>query len=497
MEELSAKHEGWTPPDPIQFRDSIEMEGQRLDYLVTTEFLPTYDDCGKVNAWWYCTSYSKPGEDPAGRPVTFAFNGGPGSASMYLHIGALGPKILLPGDDLGLTMPRPPYQLQDNANTLLDLTDLVFIDPVGTGFSRAPDWEKAKAFWGVQQDIDSVAEFIRVWLTRKNRWESPLFVVGESYGGVRGGGLMAKLQDLGVMPLGFIAVSPALTYLGLNSSPMNDHQFIHTLPPMAATAWYHKKLDQDLLELSVREITEMAHQWATTEYLTMLWRGENRLSADEYEHCVMELHRFTGLDPDDIRQMRLRIPYRKFATMLLKDRRCWTSIYDSRLTTPGQTLDYNEDPHIFQLACAYTSAFFAYFRQRGAAMPEERSYLVSNRDIGPNWDHASGYDCLPGEKPGRGGGYTSTVESLAKAMRRCPFLKVFVGAGYFDIHCSAEAGAYGLDHMDIPRELLENNIIRKMYFGGHMYYSNPQEHRRFKTDMIDFYGAALEGRPVE
>lgn len=491
MEEIQKEEKqtwNWVPPAPASFADSMVLDGRTLDYQATVEFLPTYDNNDNINAWWYCTSYVLPNSDLCRRPVTFAFNGGPGSASLYIHIGALGPKTVSAGDDTGLTMPVPPYQMSDNPGTLLDLTDLVFIDPVGTGYSRAESWDKAKAFWGVQQDIDSVAEFIRVWLTRHNRWQSPLFIIGESYGGVRGGGLLAKLQDLGMMPLGFVAVSPALTYQGLNTDFMNDHQYIHTLPPMAAAAWFHQKLDKDLEKMSVEEVTRQASEWACTEYLAFLWRGENCLNHEEYEHCVAQLHRFTGIDPSDIRSMRLRIPYRRFAALLLKDERRWASIYDARMTTPGTLQDNAEDPHLFQLACAYESAFHAYF---GSHMPmENRRYFVASNQASQNWDHTTGYDAIPGEKKPRGGGYVSTAESMARAMRREPFLKIFVAAGYFDIHCTAEAGKYALSHMDISPALFKN-ITHRMYFGGHMFYSNPQERLRFKQDIKHFYNDAL------
>lgn len=461
---------------------SMEIDGRKLEYTATAGFLPGYGERDEITSHWFYVSYQVMAEGTKKRPITFVFNGGPGSASLLLHIGALGPRTL-PMPNQGLDLPRPPYILQNNAQSILDLTDLVFIDPIGTGFSRARDADRAKDFWGVKQDVNSVAEFIRVYLTRYRRWNSPLFILGESYGGLRGAGLATRLQDLGMMPSGLIFVSPAMNMGDLAMGTGHDRLFLHTLPTLAATAWYHRKLDSTLLREPVEKVMEAAREWVNGEYLSMLWKGNHSLSAQEHQHAVDRLTHFTGLPREEIVRENLRVPFRHFAARLFGEERRFCSIYDGRMTTPGTSQTNYEDPCGFQLVTTYMSAFSDYLAEELGFLLE-REYYMSSDSVSSNWDYSTGI-----ENP-KGGGYAGTLGSLACAMRRCPFLKVFVGAGYFDLHCCIDSDIYELGHLDIPKDRMDNITVRG-YFGGHMFYSNPEAHARFRKDLVAFYAEAL------
>lgn len=482
-------------PDPntllersCRAEDHINGPEGRLDYTVTAEYLPLYDDDSQTRALCFCTSYVKKGSSDKKRPVTFAFNGKPGTSSLYLHTACLAPKTLRQ-TGTGVKMPQPPFVLSDNPHTILDFTDLVFIDPVGTGFSRGSTWKDAERYFGVRQDVAGVAEFIRVWLARYGRGSSPLFVLGESYGGLRGCGLVLKLQDLNILPQGFIAISPALSYGELNTTMLLEHHLVHTLPAMTAAAWYHKKLDGDLLVRPLEDVREEARNWATSDYLTFLWKG-CEAGPEECTSCMEKLRRYTGLKNEDIEGMNLRILHRRFAALLLKDQGKVLSIFDSRLTTSGRDYDGTADPHTFSLAAACNAAFFDYFGTR-FQFPESHEYFVSNqRIVGAKWDFSSGYEQTSTGTPTRAGGYASLLGDLCKAMRRDPTLKFFTGAGIFDIHCCLDTSRYCISHMDLP-EALRENITFKSYWGGHMYYTNPEAHATFREDLKSFYDSAI------
>jgi len=248
----------------------ITLDGKIVSYRATTGFLPCYNEKGEKTAHMFYTAYTKtPDEKTSTRPLTIAFNGGPGSSSIYLHMAAFGPKVVPLGNGIDLT--RPPYRIVDNKNTLLDITDLVFVDPVGTGFSETIQQDDDKLFWGVEEDIEAMAEFIRLYLTRNERWESPLFIAGESYGGIRAGGLSAHLQDMGIYPTGIILISPALSYTSLIDVPGNDIPYIHNVSAMAAAAWYQQKIDILYRETNLDNLLQEVRSWSEEEYARALW----------------------------------------------------------------------------------------------------------------------------------------------------------------------------------------------------------------------------------
>ena len=474
------------PPQAAE--DQIVLEGRTLKYTVTAEEIPVYNDQGEEQALSFCAGYTLK-EGGAGRPVTFAFNGKPGTSTLYLHMAGLAPKTYsLTGT--GTDAPQRPFQVSANAGTIMDFSDIVFIDPPGTGFSRVTNHERERQYYGVRQDVDAMARIIRAWLVRHGRFASPVFILGESYGGLRGSGLVLKLQQMHIMPSGFIAVSPALSYGELHTSMLYEHHLVHTIPAMTAAAWYHKKLDAALLARPMEDVRAEAARWAQSEYLAFLWKG---CEAPESERrAVLEkLHCYTGLKWEDLEARGLRLNDKQFAGLLLADDGLVTSYFDSRLTHPGRAFDANTDSQTYNMSAACYTAFYEYFG-RMMKLPENYDYRAYNPEVdGGKWDFASGY--LPtstGAYP-RAGGFASLLGDLCTAMKMDPHLKFFACAGHFDLHCSIDTTLYCIRHMDIP-DFLRKNITFRSYLGGHMFYSNPQAHLLFRRDLREFYAAALK-----
>ena len=464
--------------------DHITLGGKRMDYTVTAEEIPVCDDGGEVQAASFCVAYSL--KDGGKRPVTFAFNGRPGTSTLYLHMACLAPKTYsLAGE--GENSPDRPFEVTDNAGTILDFSDMVFIDPVGTGFSRVVNHDKERQYYGVRQDVDSIARIIRTWLVRHGRFASPVYIIGESYGGLRGSGLVLKLQQMHIMPAGFVAVSPALSYGELHNSMLYEHHTVHTVPAMTAAAWFHKKLAPELLALPLEEVRVQAEKWAQSDYLSFLWKGCTA-SAEERASVLEKLSYFTGIKPEVLDSFNLRINDKQFAGMLLAKEGLVMSYFDARLTHPGRSFDANADMQTFNMSGACYAAFFEYFG-RMMELPEGHDYLVFNPRVdGGKWDFASGY--LPtstGDYP-RAGGFASMLADLCTAMKMDTKLKFFACSGQFDLHCSLDTTRYCINHMDIP-DYLRKNITFVPYWGGHMFYSNPKAHMQFREDLKKFYGA--------
>ncbi|MGI6075550.1 MAG: S10 family serine carboxypeptidase-like protein [Pyramidobacter sp.] len=473
---------------PQRAEDQIVLQGQTLKYSITAEEIPICDDDGIEQARSFCVSYELTHGDTS-RPVTFAFNGKPGTSTLYLHMACLAPKTYsLEGT--GSDVPQRPFTVTDNAATLLDFSDLVFIDPVGTGFSTVTNHERARQYYGVRQDVDAMARVVRNWLVRHRRHASPLFIVGESYGGLRGSGLVLRLQHMHMMPTGFIAISPALSYGELHTSMLYEHHLVHTVPAMTAAAWFHKKLDADLLARAMEDVRAEAAQWAQSDYLAFLWKG-SEASENERRSTLEGLRRYTALPPEVLKAHNFRINDKQFAGLLLADEGRVTSYFDSRLSHPGHSFDATADAQTYTMSAACYTAFYEYFG-RMIKLPENPDYLLYNPKVdGGKWDFASGY--LPtstGESP-RAGGFASLLADLCTAMKMDPKLKFFACAGHFDLHCSIDTTLYCIRHMDIP-ERLRRNITFKTYWGGHMFYSNPEAHLLFRQDLKLFYERALK-----
>ncbi|EEX47918.1 MULTISPECIES: S10 family serine carboxypeptidase-like protein [Jonquetella] len=476
------------------FDDSIELDGERLDYTCTVGQLPLYGDQDDQRCEWFYAAYTKKNLselERACRPVTFAFNGCPGTSSIYLHVGGLAPKALCQSDH-GLDVPRPPFRLEDNPGTILDFTDLVFIDPLGTGFSRGAGWDKdlLKRYCGVDEDAEAFSEFIRVWLTKQRRWADPVVVFGESYGGVRGGRLLTKLQDRGIMPEAFVALSPAFSYAELNTTALLERHLVHTLPAMAVCAWYHKKLSSRLQALTVDQLREEVGNWAKSEYVPLLWKGVNCLTEKERADCAAKLAEYTGLTVAQVEDMNLKVLHSRFAGLLLADEGKAVSLFDSRLTVPEHGYKGDTEPSSFRVSYPALAALHDYFGDRLPAGPEREYYLFNDAYVAPAWNFFSGYETKLEGIPTRAGGFISSLEQIALAMKRFPDMGLFVGCGYFDIHCSIDTTQYCLNHLPIPRELMGQITLRR-YWGGHMLYTNMDARLELRRDLKEFYSRTL------
>ena len=317
---------------PAVTRHEIELGGKTLNNTATAAQMPIVNANGDTEAHIFYMAYTLDGAGPSKRPLTFAFNGGPGSASIWVHMGAMGPRRVKLLDDGN--MPPPPYTLVDNENTWLDQTDLVFIDPVGTGFSRAKTPDLARRFNGVQGDLQSVGEFIRMYLTRNSRWLSPLFVAGESYGTFRAAGLAGNLIEQGIAFNGVVLISTVLNFESLRPSLGNGVAYALHLPTFTADAWFHKRLPSDLQQKDLKGALKEAEEWAMTGYVTALQKGD-LLSDDERKAVVEKLARYTGLEARYIDNSEMRISVSQFTRELLRDKKLTIGRYDGRLTGPS------------------------------------------------------------------------------------------------------------------------------------------------------------------
>jgi len=462
----------------------ITLNGKSLSYTATTGFLPYRDEKGEQTARIFYVAYTvDQSEGLPDRPLTVAFNGGPGSSSICLHLGALGPKVVPLGNGINLT--KPPYGLVDNENTLLDITDLVFVDPVGTGFSETISQGEGKLFWGVEEDIHSMAEFIRIYLTRNERWESPLFVAGESYGGIRAAGLSSHLQDMGIYPTGIILISPALTYAGLIAVPGNDLPYILNVSAMAAAAWYHGKIDPSYQESKLEDVLKEVRSWSEHEYTWALWQG-NALPKEEHTKIARQLATYIGLPEDVITAYNLRVPMDRFLGNLLEEKRRSISFYDGRLSGHSIDLDgsgYLDDPMTINTGGPLNAAFNNYLEQ-DLKFTTDRRYVPLSLSVLGKWDWTSGMSA--GDM-----GYPETFTSLGKALRRVDFLHLFVAIGLFDMACVHDATIYEIRRMDLPREALDNITITT-YPAGHMMYTDPFSHRKLRENLVKFYRHSLK-----
>lgn len=480
-EEATPKGEAAKRPDeeepPVVTRHEIVVGGASLRYTVTTGLLPIKNDAGETEARLFFMAYTR--DDAGGaaqRPLMFSFNGGPGSSSVWLHLGALGPKRVPMGEEGEL--PPPPYRLVDNEHTWLDQTDLVFIDPVGTGYSRAQTPELGKKFWGLKGDIESVGEFIRLYLTRYERWSSPLFLVGESYGTTRAAGLAGHLIEKGIAFNGIVLVSSILNFQTAYFEKGNDLPYVLFLPTYAATAWYHKRLAPDLQENLRRTLAEV-EGWAATEYTVALAKG-NRLTPDERREVIARLARYTGLSERYLDDSDLRVQIHRFCKELLRDLRRTVGRLDSRLRgmdalAASERPDF--DASMAAIRPPYTAAFNDYVRAK-LGYKTDLPYHILGGGISTPWDW------------GASQGYADTSESLRGAFARNPFMRLFVASGYYDLATPYFATAYTLSHMGLDPSLA-GNITTAEYEAGHMMYIQSKSLAKLKADVAAFLAATL------
>jgi carboxypeptidase C (cathepsin A) len=442
-------------PAPVVRKHSIAIAGKTYNYTTTTGRLPITNDQGEAEAHMFFIAYTLDGA-PRNRPLMFSFNGGPGSASVWLHLGELGPKIVKMQEDGGY--PPPPFQLIDNEHSFLPFTDMVFIDPVGTGYSRAARPELGKKFFGAQGDIQSVGEFIRLWLTRYQRWNSPLYMIGESYGTFRAAGVAGYLVDRGVAFNGVCLISSILNYQTTRFAPGNDLPFQLFLPTYTAIAWYHKRLPKDL-QGDLREATKEAEQYAIGEYATVLAKGD-RLTAAERQKAIDKLNRLTGIDKRFLEQNNLRIEIQRFTKELLRDKQTTVGRLDGRLTGVeglNGELSPEFDPSMTAIRAPYTALFNEYAR-RELGYESDLHYYILGGGIGP-WDY------------GQGGNnrYAETADALRSAFAKNPYMKLYVGSGFYDLATPYFATEYTFSHMGLPAKY-KTQITSKMFEAGHMFY---------------------------
>ncbi len=468
----SAKEKSKEPEEKtVESDHSITIGGQEIKYKATAGTILLRDEEDKPTASIFYIAYTRTGLDSSTRPVTFSFNGGPGSSSVWMHLGLLGPRRVRLAED-GSALP-PPYRLVDNEFSLLDETDLVFIDPVSTGFSRAIPPKDANKFHGLNEDAASVAEFIRLYVTRNKRWSSPKFVIGESYGTTRAAALSGELsQHLKMNVNGIMLVSTVLNFQTLDFSAGNDLPYVLYFPSYATTAWFHKKLPGDLQSRSLPEVYALAESFAAGDYSSALFSG-NSLKPELRRKIVEQYARLTGLSTNFVERANLRVPLGRFASELLADDNRVIGRYDSRYL--GYVRDrlanhMEQDPSYEAVASAFASTFNNYVRTE-LKYETDLTYEVLT-SVGPwNWDQSNGY--------------VDVAETLAGALSRNPFLRIHVASGYYDLATPLFATRYTFDHLNVDPALLKN-LTLNTYSAGHMMYLNLPDLKKSKEDLAKF-----------
>jgi carboxypeptidase C (cathepsin A) len=462
------------PPNVSITRHKGSFGGQSIAYTATTGETYLTDKDDKPVAAIFATSYVKDGGDPKTRPITFLYNGGPGSGSLWLHMGAFGPKrVVLPdGKDDG----APPYPVVDNPESLLDVTDLVFIDPVGTGFSHTLGGKDPKDYWGVSSDAKSIAEFIRIWLNENGRWASPKYIGGESYGTTRSVALINELEgsynDVAVN--GIILISTILDFGATAEAQGNEMPYILNLPSMATTAWYHHKIANP--PASAAEIAAQARAFAIGPYAAALLKG-NQLGAEERASVRAELARFTGLSEQFVDNANLRVSPGRFYKELLRDRGQTIGRLDTRYTgvdydKAGEEVD--NDPSFYGIDAAYTSAVNSYLR--GDLKLKTDRHYVTIGGVG-SWDWK-----LADQRGRDGEVYVNVAPYLGRALRENSGLKVFVGQGWYDFATPFFAAEYSLNRPGFD----PSRISFHYYDAGHMMYVRPEDLRKLSADVRGF-----------
>lgn len=466
-------------PAPVSTQHSILIQSQPLEYTATSGYMSMKDAEGKHKANIFYTAYTKKNtEGGQSRPLTFAFNGGPGSSSVWLHLGALGPRRIVLGEEGN--PPQPPYELVDNTYTWLAFTDLVFIDPVGTGYSRPAKEEKREQFHGIEEDIASVAEFIRLYTTQQQRWLSPKFLAGESYGTTRAAGLAGYLQErYGMYCNGLLLISTVLDFKTILFTPGNDLPYALYIPAYAATAWFHKKLAPQLQRNLHTTIAE-AHAWAMSDYILALLQGDT-VSDKQSRSIAAKLARYTGVSQEFALQNNLRIPLHRFTKELLRRERRAVGRLDSRFLgidrdAAGEQFDYDPSYDAVILG-PFTAALNDYIRSE-LAYENDLPYEILSSDVHPwNWGSADK-------------GFPSVTETLREAMTKNPFLKVFFANGYYDLATPFSAAEYTVHHLGLDTSL-RANITMEYYEAGHMMYIQRASLEKLRNDAMCFMANAV------
>ena len=466
------------PPGRWETSHAIEVGGETVEYdAVVTGIELDNDDGDPAAQLWYTAYFRTNGAPSRERPLVFSYNGGPGSASFWLHMGIMGPRrVVTP--DVG-PQGAPPYPLEDNAWTLLDIADIVMVDPVGTGFSHTLGETPGSDYWGIDEDAKSLAQFIRRFLSAHDRWNSPRYLLGESYGTTRSAVLAGHLQRANIDLNGIVLVSSVLQFSTIQFAPGDDLAYVVNLPSYAVAARYLDALPEgNPAELPA--LMAEVEEWALTEYATALLRG-GTLDADTRARVIDRMHRYTGLSPDFIDKSDLRVSAPAFEAELLRDEGRIVGRLDARFTGPaGDTLGArpSHDPQSTAISSAYTSAFNSYLRSE-LGYDGDREYVPSGAVRDWNWGR------VRAGRFSRGDGTPNVAPDLAAAMRRNPKLEVLLINGLYDLATPYFAAVWTLDHMGLPPEL-RANIHREDFAAGHMMYVDQSLLPQWKEALDNF-----------
>jgi len=473
------EHYDMTEAPPVVTHHQVTLEGKVLKYTATAGRLPIKRGDGRIEAEMFFVAYLLEGQEANRRPLTFAFNGGPGSASVWLHMGSVGPKqvVLQPNG----FMPAAPYRMIDNPQTLLDRSDLVFVDAIATGFSRAANAEATKKFLGVKGDIEAFGEFIRLYITRYDRWASPLFLLGESYGTTRSAGVSGYLADHGISFNGITLLSTAMDFGTLEWAKNNDVPYVLLVPSFTMIAAYHQRLAPDLMQ-DLAKTRQEAERWASTDYTLALAKGD-ALTPDERQKIIDAYARYTGLDKKLIDNANLRIDVGQFTHNLLLDQKLRVGRLDGRFTGPDpegllDTPFY--DPTGSAILPPYTTVFNNYLRaDLGYKVDMPYKVFAWSEPAFAKWDWGDADKGFPNTAPG-----------LRGALVKNPYLKVLVMEGYYDLATPYFAANYSIDHLNLGPDY-RKNISFATYEAGHMVYIDSGSHVKMKKDLVEFMGKCL------
>jgi carboxypeptidase C (cathepsin A) len=480
-----------TPPAPAPKEESsvtehsVKVGGAVIPYKATAATILLKNEKDEPTALMYYTAYTRSDvKELSQRPVAFIYNGGPGSSSLWLHMGSFGPKRVSVSD--AEATPPAPYKVGDNPYCLLDKSDLVFIDPVGTGFSHAVGKAQDKDFWGVDEDVKSIAQLITAYVNRNDRWNSPKYLIGESYGTFRSAALSNYLQSNdGMYFNGIVLISSVLDLGTISFNPGEDMPYIFYLPSYAATAWYHKTLKDRPADM--RAFAEEARTFALTEYASALMKG-SRLTEAEKTDMAKKLSRFTGLDEDYILKANLRVALPQFMKELQRSRGLTTGRLDARFSAFSYDLlgEYAEfDPQDASITGPFTAAWNDYVRKE-LKFGQDKVYSAESDKANQEWDwkhHAGENFGFPGSPNVEG--------DLIQAMLVNPYLRVQIENGYYDLATPFFATEFTVEHLGLA-EKLQKNISLQYYDAGHMMYVREDDLAKLKTNVANFIDGAAK-----
>ncbi|MCB0489340.1 MAG: carboxypeptidase [Cyclobacteriaceae bacterium] len=459
---------------------SVRIDGKVITYKAMAGTMLLRNDKDEPIALHGFTAYFKDGvTDSRTRPISFVFNGGPGSSSIWLHMGVIGPKRVVVTDP-GFT-PAAPYTLEDNNSSILDVSDIVMMDPIGTGLSHAVGKAKNKDFWGVDQDIRMISQFIKQFITEYDRWNSPKYLIGESYGTFRNAGVVNYLQEnIGMAMNGVVMVSAVFDLRTLVFAAGDDISYVMNLPTYAATAWYHNKVQNKPASLDA--FLKEAREFAKGEYTTALMEGDG-LTGAAREKALDRLSYFTGLNKSYLDKANLRVTEPEFTEELLRAERKTVGRLDARFTGINQDplSQYSVyDPQSSSISPGYTALFMDYFYNT-LKVNKANTYFTSayaREGFDWDWDHAFG------------GGFgfptpPNTGQDMAQAMSRNPHLKILILNGLYDLATPFYGVEYSIDHLGLEKEI-KSNIIMKYYEAGHMMYTHRPSLEKFKKETAEF-----------